>query len=189
VDIVTKGMHMMKYSRPDIYKAVHDLTRHMKCATQGHNDTMLRMMKYVDDTSDRGLVLNPTRKWNGSKEHEFIICGRSNSDYAKDTQTRKSISGYMVLLEGATVMFDSSTQKSVALSVCEAGQTAGVLCAQDMLYIWHILESMKLKVKFLMILELDNKGAVDLANNWNIGGRTRHVDVRQCFLRELKESN
>ncbi len=46
-----------------------------------------------------------------------------------------------------------------------------------MLYVQHILESMELKVKFLMILEMDNKGAVDLANNWSIGGRTRHVDV------------
>ena len=39
-----------------------------------------------------------------------------------------------------------------------------------------------------MILEMDNKGAVDRANNWSIGGRTRHVDVRQCFLWEIKES-
>jgi hypothetical protein len=38
-----------------------------------------------------------------------------------------------------------------------------------------------------MILEVDNKGTVDLANNWSAGGRTRHVDVRQNFLRELKE--
>jgi hypothetical protein len=76
-------------------------------------------------------------------------------------------------------MFKSSTQKSVALSVCEAEpeQTAGVLCAQDMLYVWHILELMGLKVKLLMILEMDNKGAVDLANNWSIGVCTRHVDV------------
>jgi hypothetical protein len=57
-----------------------------------------------------------------------------------------------------------------------------------MLYVRHILKSMGLKVKLLMILEMDNKGAVDLANNWNIGGCTRHVDVQQCFLRELKES-
>ncbi len=92
-------------------------------------------------------------------------------------QTRKSISRYRVLSEGAPVMFKSSMQKSVALSVCEAEQTAGVLCAQDMLYVRHILESMGLKVKLLMILEMDNKGAVDLANNWSIGGRTRHVDV------------
>ncbi len=47
---------------------------------------------------------------------------------------------------------------------------------------------MGLKVKLPMIHEMDNKGAVDLANNWSIGGRTRHVDVRQCFLWEIKES-
>ena len=39
-----------------------------------------------------------------------------------------------------------------------------------------------------MILEIDNQGAVDLANNWSAGGRTRHVGVRQNFLRELKEN-
>jgi hypothetical protein len=72
---VGKGMHMMQYSRPDTYNDVRDLARHMKCATQVHYDALLRMMKYVDDTSDRGLVLNLTRKWNGSKEHEFIISG------------------------------------------------------------------------------------------------------------------
>ena len=39
------------------------------------------------------------------------------------------------------------------------------------------------KVNLPIILEMDNTGAVDIANNWSIGGRTRHVDVRQCFLR------
>jgi len=47
---------------------------------------------------------------------------------------------------------------------------------------------MGLKVKLPMILEMDTKGAVDLANNWSIGGHTRHVDVQQFFLHELKES-
>lgn len=37
-----------------------------------------------------------------------------------------------------------------------------------------------------MTLQVDNKGAVDLANNWSVGGRTRHVEVRQYFLRDLK---
>ncbi len=59
---VGKGMHMMQYSRPDTYNAVRDLARHMTKATQVHYDAILRLMKYVDDTSDRGLVLNPTRK-------------------------------------------------------------------------------------------------------------------------------
>ena len=62
-------------------------------------------------------------------------------------------------------MFKNSSHKSVALSVCEAEQTTGVLCAKDMPCVWNVLESMGLKVKLHMLLELDNKGTVDLANN------------------------
>ncbi len=66
-------MHMMQYSQPDTYNAIWNLARHM--TVWGHFDTMLRMMKYDDDTSDRVLVLNPMQRWNGSKDHEFIISG------------------------------------------------------------------------------------------------------------------
>jgi hypothetical protein len=38
-----------------------------------------------------------------------------------------------------------------------------------------------------MILEVDNKGAVDLVNNYSVGGRTPHIETRQYFLRQLKE--
>ena len=38
-----------------------------------------------------------------------------------------------------------------------------------------------------MRLEIDNSGAVDLANNWSAGGRTRHMESRMFFLRDLKE--
>jgi hypothetical protein len=86
------------------------------------------------------------------------------------------------------VIFKSSTQKLVALSICKAEQSSGVLCAQDMLYCKNMLESMGLKVKLPMLLEMDNKDAVDLANNWSVGGRMRHVNVQQCFLQELKET-
>jgi hypothetical protein len=84
---VGKAMHMMQYLCPDIYQTVHDLGRHMGLATTTHWDAMARMMKYVSDTKERGLTLNPTQKWDGSKEHKFIINGWSDSDYAKDTQT------------------------------------------------------------------------------------------------------
>jgi hypothetical protein len=54
------------------------------------------------------------------------------------------------------------------------------MCARHVVY----SESSQLP----MTLKIDNKGAVDLANSWRIGGCTRHVDVQQCFLREHKES-
>ena len=46
---------------------------------------------------------------------------------------------------------------------------------------------MGLRVELPMILEVDTKGAMDLANSWSHGGRTKHMQVRNVWLRELKE--
>ena len=37
-----------------------------------------------------------------------------------------------------------------------------------------------------MTLEMDNSGAVDIANSWSVGGRTWHVDLWNYILCELK---
>ena len=50
-----------------------------------------------------------------------------------------------------------------------------------------VLESLDLKVKKPMTLHMDNKGAVDLCNNWQVSGRSKHVSTRLNFMRELKE--
>jgi len=185
---VGKLMHMMQYSRPEIYNSVRDLARHMTVAGEEHFEAMLRVMKYCVDTPDRGLVLKPEGEWDGKPDSiEFMISGRSDSDYAKEAGF-KSVSGHRVLLNGAPVMFKSGTQRIVALSVCEAELYAGISCAQDMLYVKHVIESIGLKVKLPMRLEMDNKGAVDLANNWSIGGRTRHIGTKIEFLRMHKEN-
>ena len=36
-------------------------------------------------------------------------------------------------------------------------------------------------------LSIDNMGAIHLINNWSAGGRTRHLETRMFWLRELKE--
>ena len=82
----------------------------------------------------------------------------------------------------------SSTQKTVALLVTEAELYAAVLCVQDMIYAQNILLSIGLKVKLPMIMKCNNQGAMDLANSWSVGRRTSHIDVQQCFLREMKEA-
>jgi hypothetical protein len=121
-------------------------------------------------------------------DNYFEITGVSDSDYAKDMQTRKSVSGYATFLNGALVTAKSKMQECKTLSVTKAELLAATNCIQDMLYTRNIFESMGLKIKLPMKVELSNKGAKDIINNWSIGGRTRHVGVRFNFLRELKEN-
>jgi hypothetical protein len=61
--------------------------------------------------------------------------------------------------------------------------------AQEMLYTKRIVESLGLYVRLPMILEVNNKGAVDLVNNYSVGGLTCHIETRQYLLRQLKEEN
>jgi hypothetical protein len=63
----------------------------------------------------------------------------------------------------------------------------GTECAQDMLFEMKVLESIGLKVKLPMILQIDNKGFVDFTQTWSTGGRMRDIDCRYYFLRELRE--
>ena len=175
---VGKFLHMARWTRPEILNAVRELSRFMSKATQKHLTAMKRAMHYCVSTPQRGLLLKPDTEWDGNQDFEFIVKGRSDSDYAKDPNKR-GVSGYSTFLCGAPTTMKSKMQNCVTLSVTEAELVSATTCAQDMLFVMRVLESIGLKVKKPMILQVDNKGAKDLAHNWSIGGRTRHVDVRE----------
>jgi hypothetical protein len=186
---VGKLIHVVRWSRPESWNAVRDLTRHMSKAVGRHITAMHRTMKYILASRDKGLFIKPDKRWDGKdKKFEFEIRGVADSDWAKSPD-RKNVSGWRTFLCGGNCSEKSSTQRNTTLSVTEAEMVAGTECAQDMLFIRKILESMQLKVKLPMILEIDNKGFVDFTQSWSTGGRMRHIDCRYYFLRELREKN
>ena len=187
---VGKLLHVTRWTRPDTCNSVRDLTRRLKGPSEIHNVAMLRVMRFLDLTKEKGWTLKPSRVWDGmDKSFEFMIRGRSDSDHASCPDSRKSVSGYMVYLEDTMVAVKSNMQKRVALSSTEAELYAAVSCVQMMMYIKRILKSLSLQVKLPMVMETDNKGVVDLIDNWSIDGNTKHVETRIHYMRELKEDN
>ena len=104
----------------------------------------------------------------------------------KDPDSRKSVSGGVVYLNGAPVLCKCQGQKVVLTSVTESELYAVNMVAQDMLFIKRLLESLHLNVAMPILLYCDNWGTVDLINNFSCGGRTRHVEARCLALRQLK---
>ena len=184
---VGKLLHNCRWTRPEIWNIVRELTRGVKGPSKAHVLSAGKCMKYCVDTPERGWFLKPNRKWDGSKEFQFVIKGRSDSDFAKCPTTRKSVSGWNVKLEDAPVIVKSGMQRSPTLSVTESELVAGVTCAQDMLFVKNILESIGCKVKLPMLLEIDNKGVVDLTHSFSVSGRTKHIQYRYLWLRDMQE--
>jgi hypothetical protein len=66
-------------------------------ATLAHEKAMRHVMIFCLNTKDQTLLIKPQSKWNGelNGDNYFEVTGVSDSDYAKDMQTRKSVSGYV----------------------------------------------------------------------------------------------
>jgi hypothetical protein len=43
-----------------------------------------------------------------------------------------------------------------------------IACVQEIIHVRQMITSMKLKVKLPMEIQVDNKGAKDLVNNWSM---------------------
>jgi hypothetical protein len=187
--IVGKLLYLIMWSRPEMGNAVREASRRVKASTKKHMKYLNRIVSYVIQTPNRDWFLKPTRKWDAKdRKFEFKLRGRSDSNYGTDTETRRSVSGFVVYMEDAPVVIKSNMQKIVTLSSTEAELIAMVSCIQEMMSVKKLLESLELKVELPMVVECDNKGAVDLVNGYQVGGGTKHIDIRNYFVRELKDN-
>ena len=89
----------------------------------------------------------------------------SDSDYAGDSDTRKSVSGYVIYLCGVPISWRSKAQRSVTLSSTEAEWIALSEVAKEVLFIAQILKSMGIKIETPIIIRVDNTAAIFLSKN------------------------
>ena len=175
-------LYLLKHSRPDLSNSVRELSKVMDRANKAHQKSLYRVIKFVEQTRNTCLVLNP------KQENPFWeMKAYSDSDFAGDTETRKSVSGFVIYLCGAAISWRSKGQKSVSLSSTEAEYMAISEVAMEILYIEGILKFLDQKLKYPIIVHVDNIGAVYLSKNATTGNRTKHIDTRYHFVREYIE--
>jgi hypothetical protein len=111
--------------------------------------------------------------------------GFSDSEFAGDRNNRISVYGYVVYYCGAPISWKSKSGKSVTLSSTEAEYYAVSEAAKELVFVNNILRSMDISVQLPIPLHVDNTGAIYLANNFTTGQRTKHIDIRAHYVREL----
>ena len=89
---------------------------------------------------------------------------------------------------GAAIAYISRTQRCVCLPSTEAEYIAMGDGVKELLFVRQVLRFLRPghKEKRVTIFE-DNEGAISLASNRLASARSKHIDVRYHFLRELVE--
>jgi hypothetical protein len=175
-------LYLVKHSRPELSNSVRELAKVMDGANRNHYKLLLRVIKYTLDTKRTVLKLKP------DKNKERILEGYADSDHAGDCDNRRSVTGYIILYAGVLIAKKSRVQKTVALSSTEAEYYAYSEATAELMYCKQILEFLGIEVQTPMILNVDNTGAMYLANNEFTSQRTKHIDCRYHYVRELIEN-
>jgi Reverse transcriptase (RNA-dependent DNA polymerase) len=141
-------LYLVKHSRPDVLDG----------ATNAHWKYLIHTIKFVLDTKLHALRLSPFTKKDGS----LFLHGYSDSEFAGDRETRKSVFGFITFLCGAPISSKSKACHSVTLSSTEDEYCAGSETTKEMMFIKSILETCGEKEKWHlpMLLCMDNTGAI-----------------------------
>ena len=120
------------------------------------------------------------------KPLEIKFMAVADSNFATDKQTRRSVSGGIYTIGGTIIGWSSKAQGHTTLSSSEAEYAALSSAAQELKFITQILDEIEEAKKPGFILG-DNEGALALVKNRQVGARTKHIDTRHHFIRDLWE--
>jgi uncharacterized protein YuzE len=175
--LVGSLLYISTKTRPDIAFAVHEIA--IKMSNPSHNDWIAakRVLRYLKGTQDVGL----TYMVNGTGKLE----GYADASFAPKKSDRKSIGGYTYLLNGAAISWKSKKQSIIALSSCEAELIALTEAVKEGLWLSKLVQIFEGEQQ-LTIYE-DNQPTIQIIENSIFSNRTKHIQVRHQFVRDMVE--
>ncbi|KAL6288505.1 hypothetical protein ACE6H2_006015 [Prunus campanulata] len=164
-------------TRPDIMHSVSVISRYMENPTEMHLRAAKRIFRYLKGTTDFGIFYKKVKK------SSFL--GFTDSDYAGDIDDRKSTSGNVFLMSSGAISWSSKKQQIVTLSTTEAEFVAAASCSCQAIWLRRMLEVLGNQQQDSTTIYCDNVSAIRLSRNPVMHGRSKHIDVRYHFLRDL----
>ncbi|KMQ86075.1 gag-pol polyprotein [Lasius niger] len=178
-------LYISQGTRPDVAYAVSTVSRYMQNLGRNHWTAVKRILRYLRGTLDYRLQFGKDQ----AKGHENIT-GYCDADWANESDTRRSVTGNIFLFQGGPITWQSKLQSTVALSTTEAEYMALSAGCQEAMWLRALVRDLQpLLVSSPTELYNDNKGAIDLVKNGGYRSRTKHIDIRHHFIREMNENS
>ena len=93
------------------------------------------------------------------------------------------------MLAGAPISHSSKLQPTVALSSCEAEYMALTEATKEALWCSRFLNELGFReANFPILLRGDNQGAIALTDNPEFHRRTKHIEIKWHWIRDVVKS-
>lgn len=171
-------MYAMVLTRPDISYALSVVSRYMVSPGKEHWRAVKWVLRYLSGTLNQGLVYGKS----GIKSEG--ISGFVDSDFAGDLDRRRSLTGYLYMLDGCLINWKASLQYVVALSTTEAEYTAAAEAVKEALWMKGLIAELGMSQKTVDVF-CDSSSAIYLSKNPAHHEKTKHIDIKLHFIRNV----
>nr|CCA24775.1 putative polyprotein [Albugo laibachii Nc14] len=142
---------MSNGTRPDVSFAVGQLSRHPEHLSEEHWKAAIRLLRYLKTTASKGIIFEGR---NGPLE----IGAFYDADWASNKDNWKSVSGILIMVNGAPVVFKSKVQQKV---------------------LWLKAFLQEIEACFLnnIVMYEENQSAIAIAENDGYQSRAKHIYI------------
>lgn len=177
-------LHLSNTTRPDIAYTAGYLARFMHTPSEGLWRAGKHVLRYLKGTKHLGLRY--VKGSGGATLH-----GYSDSDWGQERPSRKSISGYVFMYNGAAISWRSKRQSIVAQSSLQAEYIALAFAIREALWFQKFSDiGLLSEADFPMMIREDNRGCISVAHNDVVNDRTKHIDIKyQLVVDHVRKGN
>jgi hypothetical protein len=182
--LVGSLLYVSRATRPDICYDVMALSRHLIRHDNRHFLAGKKVLRYLKRTRHAGLLM----KAKLDRPTIEIFCDADHSGDHGDPKKR-SITGFVIYVYGALYGAYSLVQKSTALSACDAE----LIAASEALIKGYALAKLLVEMnvwtedRIEIVMWIDNQSAMKTLSNVYGTSRTRHVEIKMAWIRDLVE--
>ncbi|KAG8483166.1 hypothetical protein CXB51_022143 [Gossypium anomalum] len=168
-------MYAMVCSRPDLSYAVSAVSRYMANPGKEHWKAVQWILRYLRGTTDVCLQFGRT---------EDGVIGYVDADFAGDLDRRRSLTGYVFTIGGCAISWKATLQTTVALSTTEAEYMAITEACKEAIWLKGLFSELNEDLQISTVF-CDSQSAIFLTKDQMFHERTKHIDVRYHFVRDI----
>ena len=169
-------LFLVQATRLDLAYAVSTLSQYNTCYDEMHWSLVKKVFRYLQGTKDNKLQY--------SKSGSSQLQGYAGASWATNLEDSRSVTGYVFVLQGAAVCWNSRKQPTVALSSTKPEYLALSSTTQEAIWMRNFCLELYLIDPGPITVPCDNTGAIDLGKNPQFSPRTKHINIRHHFVKE-----
>uniref|UniRef100_A0A803QBY2 Retrovirus-related Pol polyprotein from transposon TNT 1-94 n=1 Tax=Cannabis sativa TaxID=3483 RepID=A0A803QBY2_CANSA len=141
----------------------------------------------VKKTSIRVMMAKAAREELHIERTDELVTGYVDSDYARCLDTKKSFTGFIFTVYGGCVSWKSNLKKVVALSSTKAEYMAETEAIKEAIWLKGLTSELGINSEDVTV-HCDNKSALHLMKNPMFHERTKNIDIKMHFIRDVIQS-